>query len=259
MRRKKYDDDFDDDEENEFDVDEPEEIQNNGSDDDWTPESENSQGRRQSSRLRSLTVHRQSIIDASSSDDGSADEDSDSVRKRKSKSKPAAGGGRRGRPPTKKLKPSSPAPAATPSTNSEKTSSDVENSNSNSSTNAATTGDSPTTTGTTTTAESGSPTVKASKDFTSGAFVVLKNDFINSATDPPIWKIDGKALLQKYVPFVQDGKTLYKNTSVYSGWTINNKDSYYPITVIFKQQSRKEHVVEFQRDLVKVDETVTSD
>lgn len=37
--RKKYNDDFDD-EENEFDVDEPEEIQNNGSDDEWTPELE---------------------------------------------------------------------------------------------------------------------------------------------------------------------------------------------------------------------------
>lgn len=255
--RKKYNDDFDD-EENEFDVDEPEEIQNNGSDDDWTPEMEreSAQGRRQSSRLRSLPKLRQPIIDASSSDEGSADEESDGGRKRKSKSKPS-GGGRRGRPPAKKSKTSfSSAASATPaSTNSEKTSSDLENSNSNSSTNA--TSDSATNNGTT---HSGSPNVRVSKDFTSGAFVVLKTDFINSTTDPPpIWKIDGKALLQKYVPFFQDGKTLYKNTSVYSGWTINNKDSYYPITVIFKQQSRKEHVVEFQRDLVKVDETVTSD
>ena len=46
---------------------------------------------------------------------------------------------------------------------------------SNSSTNAATTGDSPTTTGTTTTAESGSPTVKASKDFTVSS---LKTKFV---------------------------------------------------------------------------------
>jgi len=49
----------------------------------------------------------------------------------------------------------------------------------------------------------------------SGAFVVLKTDFQNGG-DPPIWKIDGKALLQKYVPFEQDGKTLYKNTSTVS-------------------------------------------
>jgi pre-rRNA-processing protein TSR3 len=45
--------------------------------------------------------------------------------------------------------------------------------------------------------------------------VVLKTDFQNGG-DPPIWKIDGKALLQKYVPFEQDGKTLYKNTSTVS-------------------------------------------
>jgi pre-rRNA-processing protein TSR3 len=51
--------------------------------------------------------------------------------------------------------------------------------------------------------------------FQSGAFVVLKTDFQNGG-DPPIWKIDGKALLQKYIPFEQDGKTLYKNTSTVS-------------------------------------------
>lgn len=37
-----------------------------------------------------------------------------------------------------------------------------------------------------------------------------------SKGNPPVWKIDGKALLQKYVPFKQDGKVLYKNTSVVS-------------------------------------------
>lgn len=37
-----------------------------------------------------------------------------------------------------------------------------------------------------------------------------------SEGDPHVWKIDGKALLQKYIPFEQDGKTLYKNTSVVS-------------------------------------------
>lgn len=37
-----------------------------------------------------------------------------------------------------------------------------------------------------------------------------------SKGNPPVWKIDGKALLQKYVPFKQDDKILYKNTSVVS-------------------------------------------
>lgn len=36
MRKKSFADNSD--EENEFDVDEPEEIQNNASDDDWTPD-----------------------------------------------------------------------------------------------------------------------------------------------------------------------------------------------------------------------------
>jgi len=49
----------------------------------------------------------------------------------------------------------------------------------------------------------------------SGAFVVLKTDFQNGG-DPPIWKIDAKALLQKYVTFKQDVKTLYRNTSTVS-------------------------------------------
>lgn len=44
---------------------------------------------------------------------------------------------------------------------------------------------------------------------------MLKSDF-NNGGDPPIWKIDGKALLQKYIPFEQEGKTLYRNTSVVS-------------------------------------------
>lgn len=92
--------------------------------------------------------------------------------------------------------------------------------------------------------------VKTPKEFSSGAFVVLKSDFSNT-DDPPIWKIDGKALLQKYIPYEQDGKTLYKNTSVYSGWNSNSKDKYYAATVVFKQQTRKEHVVEFQRDLIQ--------
>lgn len=46
----------------------------------------------------------------------------------------------------------------------------------------------------------------------SGAFVVAKAD-VGQNTDPTLWRIDGKALLQKYLPFKEDGKTLYKSTS----------------------------------------------
>jgi len=54
----------------------------------------------------------------------------------------------------------------------------------------------------------------------SDAFVVLNTDFQNGG-DPPIWKIDGKTLLQKYVPFEKDVNSCYKNTSmvrIYCSW-----------------------------------------
>ncbi|XP_058796205.1 nucleolin-like isoform X2 [Phymastichus coffea] len=81
------------------------------------------------------------------------------------------------------------------------------------------------------------------KDFTSGAFVVAKAD-ITGDKDPTLWRIDGKALLQKYLPYKEEGKTLYKSTSTYSGWSVNNKDKYVAAKVTFKVQSRQETVVE---------------
>uniref|UniRef100_A0A8D8QTR3 Uncharacterized protein n=1 Tax=Cacopsylla melanoneura TaxID=428564 RepID=A0A8D8QTR3_9HEMI len=103
----------------------------------------------------------------------------------------------------------------------------------------------------------GAPGSTPPKEFTNGAFVVLKTDFENEG-EPIIWKIDGKALLQKYVPFKDEEsqKTLYKNTSVYSGWSINNKDQYYAAPVIFKQQTRKEHIVEFLKNDIKKEDGV---
>lgn len=36
--------------------------------------------------------------------------------------------------------------------------------------------------------------------------------------NPPIWRIDGKSLLQKFQAFEKDGKILYRNISTVSGW-----------------------------------------
>lgn len=99
------------------------------------------------------------------------------------------------------------------------------------------------------------PNAKPAKKFTSGAFVVLKTDMIGKG-NPPVWKIDGKALLQKYIPFKQDNKILYKNTSVYSGWGTNVKEQYYSAPVSFIQQTRKEHIIEFYKDKIKRDPNV---
>ncbi|KAG8247084.1 hypothetical protein J6590_069141, partial [Homalodisca vitripennis] len=89
------------------------------------------------------------------------------------------------------------------------------------------------------------PIVKINKDYASGAFLVLRTEAAN--VDPPLWKIDGKSLLQKYCAFNQNGKTLYKNTAEYSGWSKTNQSNYFPVSVIFKQQVKKEHIVEVDR------------
>lgn len=47
-----------------------------------------------------------------------------------------------------------------------------------------------------------------------GSFVVSKEDW-NKLTDPPIWKVDSAALLQKFIPIECNGITLHKSTAVY--------------------------------------------
>lgn len=94
--------------------------------------------------------------------------------------------------------------------------------------------------------------VKPPKEYSTGSFVVLKTDF-HASTTPPLWRIDGKALLQKYIHVDRDGQIAYKNTSTYSGWTLNNRDQYYPATVEYISQTRKDIFVKFKRELI-VDE-----
>ena len=44
--------------------------------------------------------------------------------------------------------------------------------------------------------------------------MVIKSDLEEEF--PPLWRIDGKTLLQKYEPFNSNGKTLYRNISTVS-------------------------------------------
>lgn len=80
---------------------------------------------------------------------------------------------------------------------------------------------------------------------------MLKSDFI-SGGNHPLWKVDGKALLQKYIPFEKDGKTLYRNTSTYSGWTDKDRDLYAPVAVTYVQQGKRDNIIEFDREKVEM-------
>lgn len=57
-----------------------------------------------------------------------------------------------------------------------------------------------------------------------GSFVILKKDAAGEdpSKHPVIWRIDGKALLQKYEAFDEDDKVLHKNTSIVSMELLTN-------------------------------------
>ncbi|XP_044583085.1 glutamic acid-rich protein-like [Cotesia glomerata] len=93
------------------------------------------------------------------------------------------------------------------------------------------------------------------KDYTSGAFVVAKAD-VGGDSDPTLWRIDGKALLQKFLPFKEEGKTLYKSTSTYSGWSADHKEKYFAAQVTFKVQKKNETIVELHLNQQQQQEVV---
>uniref|UniRef100_T1JDV3 DUF4211 domain-containing protein n=1 Tax=Strigamia maritima TaxID=126957 RepID=T1JDV3_STRMM len=78
-----------------------------------------------------------------------------------------------------------------------------------------------------------------------GDFVVAVADMVKE--HPPIWRVDGKALLQKFEAFEQDGRVLYKNKSTYAGWTCNSRAQYQTIQVRLVQSKKCTVVVEWER------------
>ncbi|KAJ8930067.1 hypothetical protein NQ314_017172 [Rhamnusium bicolor] len=68
---------------------------------------------------------------------------------------------------------------------------------------------------------------------------------------PCIWRIDGKALLQKYEAFDEAGKVRHKNTSIYTGWSPMDKDLYAPITVDVIHHNNQNLTVELHWDKLK--------
>lgn len=101
----------------------------------------------------------------------------------------------------------------------------------------------------------------ADTNFRSGDFVILKSDI--AMEHPPLWRIDGRTLLQKYESFEQSGKTLYRNISTYSSWTPQNRHIYQQVAVHFVVQNHFETVVELQKNAIVddhqalIDESIT--
>jgi len=73
-----------------------------------------------------------------------------------------------------------------------------------------------------------------------GDFMVLKSEFNNPTA--PIWKIDGKTLIQKY-ECVDDKNYEFKNVNTFSGWTPATRMKYEQVEVKHIRQSAKETIV----------------
>ncbi|XP_056631212.1 leiomodin-2-like [Diorhabda sublineata] len=92
-----------------------------------------------------------------------------------------------------------------------------------------------------------------SEEYATGSFVILKKDAQvgDPSKHPCIWRIDGKALLQKYEAFDDDGKVRHKNTSIYTGWSPMDKDLYAPVSVDVVQHNNQNLTVELHWDKLK--------
>lgn len=58
--------------------------------------------------------------------------------------------------------------------------------------------------------------IQSSDDFKSGDFVVSRLEVFQDW--PPLWRVDGKTLLQKFEPFNNNGKTIYRSISTVSAY-----------------------------------------
>ncbi|XP_028039193.1 uncharacterized protein LOC114249727 isoform X2 [Bombyx mandarina] len=88
--------------------------------------------------------------------------------------------------------------------------------------------------------------------YQSGEFVALKTD-LNDMW-PAIWRVDGKTLLQKYEPFEENGKVLYRNISTYTVWNPENKKLYTQVPVKVRSQTHLETTVELIRSEMPFDD-----
>ncbi|XP_013773853.1 uncharacterized protein LOC106458845 isoform X2 [Limulus polyphemus] len=78
--------------------------------------------------------------------------------------------------------------------------------------------------------------------FKPGDFTLHVDDKL--AKHPPIWRIEGKTLLQRFEPYNSDGKVLYKNSSSYTSWNLIDPSQYIGATVRLVSSTRDSAVVE---------------
>ncbi|KAF5287302.1 hypothetical protein FQR65_LT02175 [Abscondita terminalis] len=88
-------------------------------------------------------------------------------------------------------------------------------------------------------------------DFVNGGFLILKKDADSGNKNLCLWRIDGKALLQKYEPFEEEGQTKHRNTSIYTGWSSMDKDLYYPVVVKVLRHHGQNMTVEMNWEKLK--------
>ncbi|XP_063823330.1 uncharacterized protein LOC135073185 isoform X2 [Ostrinia nubilalis] len=88
--------------------------------------------------------------------------------------------------------------------------------------------------------------------YQSGEFVAIKSEL--NEMWPAIWRVDGKTLLQKYEPFEENGKVLYRNISTYAAWNPENKKLYTQVPVKVRTQSHLETIVELVRSELPFDD-----
>uniref|UniRef100_A0A0A9X1Z6 Uncharacterized protein n=1 Tax=Lygus hesperus TaxID=30085 RepID=A0A0A9X1Z6_LYGHE len=227
------------DDQEEFDVDEPSEVDEGANDSSSQNENSGAKGGRRAS-TRTRTIKKPYRGGDSSGEDEEDDDDIESEEekpKKKGGRGGAAGGGRgRGRPGPASAKGKPPPKKQKKEEEEEPDSEENEDSEDDEE------GDGE---------ESEGDAADTPAEFRSGCFVVLKSDIDNGEEDYPVWKIDGKSLLQKFDRFKNEEETLFKGTTIYAGWSKTVVDTYYPIKIEYKRVEGVDSAVKFDPSQIK--------